>query len=579
MRRKNEGVSMKTDFLINVVSILNMPSTTDEKIAELRKKKTHTKGSNQIVLSVIIELLSEYSLPLRIDDHFSIYSMDDITSKEYDALLAVVKLSSFRFFNAICFDMLWEHCHKIDFANKALEAYFEVLQTESNNYTQTAIVSSICRIYAKIKSSKFNIAEFHQFCLETLIPNYPDTESYTEIALRSLLLGTNNPVVEEYTVNLIKSKAENHDYYSAIHLTEILAEVYNKEKRTVDKQSLLVHLAKYYEAAANQLDWNDPQHSRRIIHLIQKAMNLWSASRSPNTTIERKRLAKRIEPVKKLSLDNIKSITSGSFDLTDAINEMRFITENSSFEKCIWNFIHAVHLISPQNSKKQNSRNRSFFSLLFETTILDSDGRIKCIIPSSHNASPDDRQHILEHDAEQDYSVCADAFISRYLYIIKERFSFTEENLKFIVDNNAFIPEDRKNSFLKGLTAGFEYDYITALSILMPQVENAIRKLASECGAVVYKTKDNGVEECLSLESILALPEIEKRIDPIYLFNFKVFYTSEYGFGMRNIVGHGLASDAELSSCQGLIVWWFTLRMCCIYSPELVKRISEQSTD
>jgi hypothetical protein len=82
MRRKNEGVSMKTDFLINVVSILNMPSTTDEKIAELRKKKTHTKGSNQIVLSVIIELLSEYSLPLRIDDHFSIYSMDDITSKE-----------------------------------------------------------------------------------------------------------------------------------------------------------------------------------------------------------------------------------------------------------------------------------------------------------------------------------------------------------------------------------------------------------------------------------------------------------------------------------------------------------------
>ena len=50
-------------------------------------------------------------------------------------------------------------------------------------------------------------------------------------------------------------------------------------------------MAKYHEAAANQLDWNDPQHSRRIIHLIQKAMNLWSASRSADTTIERKRLA------------------------------------------------------------------------------------------------------------------------------------------------------------------------------------------------------------------------------------------------------------------------------------------------
>ena len=570
---------MKTDFLSNIASILNMPSSIDEKTSELRKKKARAKGHNQIVLSAIIELLSEYTLPLNIDDSFSIYSLDNITSKEYEVLRNIVKLSSFRFFNAICLDMLWEHYHNINFANEALEAYFDVLQTENDNYTQTAIVSSICRIYAKTKSNKFNTSRFRQFCLETLIPNYPTTERYTEIALRSLLLGMNNSAVEKYTLDLIKSRAEKHDYYDAIHLTEILTEVYNKEKRTSDKQSLLVRLAKYHEAAANQLDWNDPQHSRRIIHLIQKAMNLWSASKSPDTTNERKRLAKRIEPVKKLSIDNIKSITSGSFDLTDTINKMRSITENASFEKCIWNFIHAVNLIAPQNLKKRNKKNSFFFSSFFETTILDSDGRIKCIVPSLHNTSPDDEQHILEHDAEQDYSIYADAFISRYLHIIKERFSFTEENLKFIVDNNAFIPEDRKSSFLKGLTAGFEYDYITALSILMPQVENAIRNIASNCGAVVYKTKDNGVEECLSLESILKLPEMEKHIDPIYLFNFKVFYTSEYGFGMRNIIGHGLASDAELSSYHGLIVWWFTLRMCCIYSPELIKRISEQSTD
>ena len=113
----------------------------------------------------------------------------------------------------------------------------------------------------------------------------------------------------------------------------------------------------------------------------------------------------------------------------------------------------------------------------------------------------------------------------------------------------------------------------------MPQIENAIRILASDCGAVVFKTKDNGVEECLSLESILNLPEMKQCIDPIYLFNFKVFYTSEYGFGMRNTISHGLASDAELSSCRGLMVWWFTLRICCTYSLELIKRISNQSSN
>ena len=149
---------MKTDFLSNIVSILNMPSAIDVKISKLRKIKTRTKGQNQIVLSAIIELLSEYTLPLNIDDSFSIYSLDNITSKEYEVLLDIVKLSSFRFFNAICLDLLWEHYHNIDFANEALEAYFDVLQTENDNYTQTAIVSSICRIYAKTKSNKFNTA-------------------------------------------------------------------------------------------------------------------------------------------------------------------------------------------------------------------------------------------------------------------------------------------------------------------------------------------------------------------------------------------------------------------------------------
>ena len=570
---------MKNNFTNNIISILNMDSSLDEKRAALSKEKARYRGHNRIVLSIIVELLSEYALPLNFDDTFSIYSLEKTSSKEYDILLEVANGSSYQYIRAVIFDLAWEHYHKLDLADNAMNLYFEVLQSTTSNYMQTAIVSAICRIYTKTKSKGFSIRNFHQFCLKSLIPNYPVSERYTEIALRSLLMGTSTTDIEQYALSLIKAKETKHAYYDAIHLTEILAEAYKKEKRNDDKQNLLRQLAKYHEAAANQLNWDDPQNSRRIVHLIQKAMSLWSASKSPDAANERKRLAKRIDPVKKLSLENIKSITSGQFDLTDTINKMRSITENASFEKCIWNFIHAVNLISPQNLKKRNKKNSFFFSSFFETTILDSDGRIKCIVPSLHNATAEEQEHIWEHDAEQDYSIYADAFISRYLHIIKERFSFTEENLKFIVENNVLIPEDRQKSFLKGLTAGFEYDYITALSILMPQMENAIRNLASDCDAVVYKTKDKGIEECLSLESILNLPEIEKLIDPVYMFNFKVFYTSEYGFGMRNIVGHGLASDSELSSFHGLIVWWFTLRMCCIYSPELIKRISQECTD
>lgn len=86
-------------------------------------------------------------------------------------------------------------------------------------------------------------------------------------------------------------------------------------------------------------------------------------------------------------------------------------------------------------------------------------------------------------------------FLSRFLRIIKDKFDITEDSLRFIIENNIFIPDDRKDSVLKGLVAGFSWDFSTSMAILMPQVENSIRELAETCGSVVYKTEISGVEE------------------------------------------------------------------------------------
>lgn len=567
---------MQNNLVNRIISILDTDSSWDEKRSALRQERGRRRGRNRIVLSFIIDLLYEYILPLNFEDVFSLPTIKELTAKEYDTLLRIAQGSSCHYFKAVWLDLAWEHYHNIDLANEAMITYFNVLKSETDDYRQTAVVTAICRIYSIIQSNEFNIYELHSFCIETLIPSLPSNDRSICTIIRSLLMSSYTHDLEKYILNLIAIKEANKEFLLAIDLTEILIDLYKKEKRSNEKQTLLCNLARYHEETANLLDWDNPQNARRIIYLIQKSMSFWAATQLKASAEERKRLAKRIEPIKKLSLKTIKTVTGGPFDLTETINQMRSLTQKASFEECITNFIFAVSLITPDKLKVRHTKN-GFLSSLFATTALDSDGRIKCIVPSLHGANSNDELCRWEHEAESEYTLYADALISRYLHIIRERFSFTQENLQFIVDNNAFIPENRKKSFLIGLTAGFNFDYITALSILMPQVENAIRCLASECGAVVYKTKDNGVEECLSLDSILKLPEVEACLDPVFLFNLKVFYTSDYGFGMRNTVGHGLISDDEFSSFHGLIVWWFTLRICCTYSFELRKRIFEYS--
>ena len=567
---------MKKDFIDNITSIIDEDSSLSEKRMKLRQEKSHRRGRNRIIISVIINMLQEYSLPLNFGDKLNIHDSVELSDKEYDILLAISCRSSCLYFSAVCFEFVWSHYHRIDLAEKSMNLYLDILKIERDDSRKAAFVTAICRIYSVTKLKKFDIEGFHQFCLESLIPKLSPSGRWINTILKSLMLGSKSNVLEEYILKLIKSKESQKEYFDIITLTEILIDGYKRERRNIEKQTWMSNLAKYHELAADLLDWNDSKNALKITHLIQKSMQIWSDSGNPSAGEERKRLAKRIEPVKKLSLESLQSVSSREFDLTDIINEIYERVKCASLEECIWKFVHVIGLITPKDLKARYENNDLIFSTFFGTTVLDADGRIKCIVPPLQNASPDEEKIIWEYEAGCDYSIYADAVISRYLHIIREYFSFSEDNLKFIVDNNAFIPEDRKRSFLKGLVAGFNFDYITALSILMPQVENAIRCLARICGAVVYKTKDKGLEECLSLETILKLPEIEDCLDPIFLFNLKVFYTSDYGFAMRNTVGHGLMSDAELSSSQGLIVWWFTLYICCIYSPEFKKRLYKQ---
>ena len=77
-------------------------------------------------------------------------------------------------------------------------------------------------------------------------------------------------------------------------------------------------------------------------------------------------------------------------------------------------------------------------------------------------------------------------------------------------------------------------------------------------------------------KSILNCSEICDSLDDTLLFNLRLFYTSPYGYGMRNEVSHGLLSDDELNSGLGLMVWWFTLKLCCMFAQPYLNYYSKK---
>ena len=101
----------------------------------------------------------------------------------------------------------------------------------------------------------------------------------------------------------------------------------------------------------------------------------------------------------------------------------------------------------------------------------------------------------MERTAAMEMDYFAQILVRNTFEYIRSRFVIEESDVKKIVDVSCAIPEGRKESYTKGLMFGFSGDFLTALSILIPQIENAVRYLAVECGEPVYNMNEEGIEE------------------------------------------------------------------------------------
>lgn len=568
---------MTTSIIKDILFVLNDNMTLyNKRIAfiELRKKK---RGHNRQLIDIVCDMIEPRVLPLQHSECLWIGGRD-FTEKECCQLKSILLNSNCSYFNAVCGEVLWTKENDSEAAGKALRSYEEELLNPSitDKHIYTELTVGLCRLYSRYRDEKFDFETFLQKSICYVKANY-ETDGYELLFILNALLDCSKDTeqIENVFEDVISFYESKNILEKVVGFLEDLEIFYKKRKRPKELESVRVRIAETQEKIANKYDWENPEHARKIIFHVHSAMNAWDRADSKAYKSERQRLAKKIDPVKKLSLQAMKIILSGEIDLGEWMKTAEQVIESATLESFIYQLATIIPLESYEGAK-QNFKKRGFFAELFPTAIVDNSGRKKCVVPAVLHATETDLYAILENETSRMYNILADFYVNRLLYLARDKFKFEKEELRFLVEDNLFIPSDHKESFLMGIVAGFNLDLITAMHLLMPQVECCIRCLAEECGAVVYKTDKSGVEECLSLSRVLELPEVKECFDDTFLFNLKLFFTSVYGFGMRNDVCHGLYSDSGLQSTSCLAVWWFALRICCSYSKKLNKRLAEQ---
>lgn len=112
-----------------------------------------------------------------------------------------------------------------------------------------------------------------------------------------------------------------------------------------------------------------------------------------------------------------------------------------------------------------------------------------------------------------------------------------------------FFPEEHHQIIKQGVTSFFQENYISSISVLVPQVETAMRTLITQIGGEIYQSSSNHEKEGFKLRPLGTLLRDQKFIHffkqfdnvkisniPIY---FQVLLTDPRGMNLRNDFCHG----------------------------------------
>ena len=220
-----------------------------------------------------------------------------------------------------------------------------------------------------------------------------------------------------------------------------------------------------------------------------------------------------------------------------------------------------------KNTSKSLKENPTKF--FFDTDVFSSDGRLTAKVQGIKFDSKkiNSKTSTIDHDVIQQYIQYIIRFVNGAIYpalqIIRCEHNIQINDIMTIVQKSNLIPQDRVEVFAKGLYAGFSDNFMTSLHLLMPQIENFVRKQLHEAGVLTSNIKSE-IETENGLSSLVENNKLEDIFGKNLWFEFKVLFGGEPNLNLRNKVAHGLLSSDEMKSEYSVYFWWFCFKLVYI---------------
>lgn len=230
-------------------------------------------------------------------------------------------------------------------------------------------------------------------------------------------------------------------------------------------------------------------------------------------------------------------------EFTVSKEEMDLCVNSILHEKDVENsFGRFTYSFIPKKEREKESLDRIVKDApllhMIPQSIFDERGRIKAVIGG---IGTDLEGNLIVHIS---MSMKFNAiFLNAVIEEGKQRGIFTKENILSFITKSPAIKTERIPIITKGLEAYFNQDYLVALHLLIPQLEEAIRNILEIGNIPTLKPNKSGNGFQLRiLDDMLRDPIAIQLLTDDFANYLRILLTDNRGWNLRNDICHGIAS-------------------------------------
>lgn len=269
------------------------------------------------------------------------------------------------------------------------------------------------------------------------------------------------------------------------------------------------------------------------------------------------------------SLDEMGRIVSPSIDISDLIN--RSVDEVKGKPKidaliAFANIYPGAKVAKVREFSERMLREHPL-QALFASTHMSRDGRVVAKRPGIGFGDTQSDEYLATLHAEMvkyyglELGLVVQGQVWPALEILRLEHRFCAEDFINIARRSPIVPTDRKILMGRALFAGYDNDFVTALHILVPQIEHMVRWHLKAVGVKTTTLDKEGIETENGLSTLMENPEVNQVFGEDLAFEIRSLFCNAFGPNLRNELAHGLLSDEDCQSTYAIYAWWLGVRL------------------